>query len=392
MTAANWAGGQYAWVPSVPMVGGIAVPSTTDVLMDADAEEVHHIGHVYWADRGSHTVSSAGGKIHWLPGASIAFVAVATLQIGIQDVDMANGPAARGDGSFDVSATLDGGTDTITTTTALATAMETGSKTMAHGALIAVVFKLAVTSGTQAVRVRELTTSSTPVFPSTTLVTAGPTYTIQSAVPNIVIEADDGTRGIFYGTMPFSVSPTALAFKNNDATKEYGNILRFATPVQVDGLFVCVVASASTANFSVVLYSDPLAAGVGPTADGTVSLDANTLGVVTGSARWVWLPLPSILTLAANTDYVVALKPDAAVNISIIYVDEQTGDMAALPLGADCYGVSRGTIGAGTAFASINSGTRRFFCGVSVCGGDDGAGGAGGGMMRPVGMQGNING
>lgn len=367
-----------AWVPGFPLIQGVALPTTIDPLMDADAEEVHNVGHIYWADRGSHTVSSAGGKIHWLPGASIAFVSSATLQIGIQDVDTANGPAGRGDGTFDVSATLDGGTDTITSTTALATAMETGTKTIAHGALICVAFKLAIVSGTQAIRVRGWSASTSVTFPYITLITSGPTYSVQSGVPNIVIEADDGTRGIIYGTTPFSVSPTQLAYKNNDTTKEYGNILRFSTPVQIDGLFVCAAASANTANLSVVLYSDPLAAGAGPTATATVALDANTLGLVTGSSpRWIWVPLPTILTLAKDTDYVVALKPDAAVNIGLMYIDEQTGDMAALPLGANCYGMSRNTIGAGTAFSSISSGTRRFMIGVSVCGGDDGAGGGG---------------
>jgi len=384
MTAANWVGGQMAWVPGFPYVGGVQLPTTADILMDADAEEVHNIGHVYWADRGSHTVSSAGGKIHWLPGASIAFVVVASLQIGIQDVDAANGPPARGDGTFDVSATLVAGVDTISSTTALATAMGSGSKTIAHGALISVAFKLAVTSGTQAVRVRTWAAAQAVAFPSTTLITSGPTYSVQSAIPNIVIEADDGTRGIIYGTVPFSVSPTQQAYKNNDTTKEYGNIFRFNTPIQIDGLFVCGIASASNANLSMVLYSDPSAAGAGPTATATVAIDANTLGVISGSSpRWLWIPLASILTLAANTDYVVSLKPDAAVNIGLMYIDEQTGDMAALPLGANCYGVSRNTIGAGTAFSSINSGTRRFMIGVSVCGGDDGAGG-GGGLAMPV--------
>ena len=377
-------------VPGLPATIGNAI-AAVDVLLDANAEECHQIGHIYWADRGSHTVSSAGGKIHWLPGASIAFVVVASLEIGIQDVDTANGPAGRGDGTFDVSATLVAGVDTITSTTALATAMGTGTKTMAHGALICVAHKLSVTSGTQAIRIRQLGTSANAVFPLSTLITSGPTYTANSGLPNIVIEADDGTRGIIYGTMPFSVSPTSLTYKNNDATKEYGNVLRFNTPVQLDGLYFFGVASASTANLSMVLYSDPFAAAAGPTVDEAVSLDANTLGVVTGSARLLWVPFTVPRTLAANTDYVVALRPDAAVNISMTYVDEQTGDMAAMPLGAGCYGVSRGTIAAGTAFASISSGTRRFMCGVSVCGGDDGAGG-GGGMIRHPGMQGGISG
>lgn len=390
MTATNWAGPSLALAPGP--VGNI-VPATSDViLLDADGEQGHHVGHMYWQDRGSHTVSSAGGKIHWLPGASISFVAVSTLQIGIQDADTANGPAPRGDATFDVSATLVAGVDTISTTTYLATSMGSGSKTIAHGAQIAVVFKLAVTSGSQSIKVRGSNVYTVSgIVPTATLEAPAATFTAQAHCPNLIIEADDGTFGTLYGTMPFSVAPTVQTYKNNDATKEYGNILQFATPVQIDGFWVMGASSTNAANFTIVLYSDPLHAAAGPTIVESVAVDANTMGVAGGSGRFIYLPLDTIVTLSANTNYVVSMRPDVATNISLLYMDEATNaKMAVLPLGVNCYGVSRNTIDEGTtAFSSISSGTRRFFIGVSVCGADDGAGSAGG-MVRHPGMGGGI--
>ena len=61
------------------------------------------------------------------------------LRIGLQDVTPATGFE---DGTFDVYADLVGGTDTIAEDVILATPMESGTKTVTHGDLLAIAIEM----------------------------------------------------------------------------------------------------------------------------------------------------------------------------------------------------------------------------------------------------------
>src|SRR5687768_973556 len=109
--------------------------------LNAATDKTCLVGHVYWEGRAaSKTISSSGGAIMFRAGAVTFANGSTTLDVGIQDVDSANGPVVRGDGTFDVKKTHQGGTDTINATAFNTISMATGSKTITHGDLVAVVF------------------------------------------------------------------------------------------------------------------------------------------------------------------------------------------------------------------------------------------------------------
>ena len=377
------------WYPSPPLSARTITNGTT-IIADADGEGVHLVGGIYWADRASHTVSSAGGKIDWLTAASTSFVVVSSLQIGIQDV-LTTGPITAGDGTFDVSKTLVAGVDTISASTAYSTAMDTGSKTIAHGDMIAVVFKLSLTSGATSIRTAHMADSTAGILSGGVLETPAGTYNAATAIPNIVITADDGTLGFFMDGFPYSALNQAQNYHNASATKEYGNYISLPYPVVIDGLWAYMAPSTNAADYSLVIYTDPLAAAAGPTSVASISFDANRGVVGVNAVKILWQPLATPYTLPANTPVVVAAKPDTGTNIDTIYSSVAVAaHLGGHPLGSGCYRVSRNTIGAGTAFAATNSSKDRMMIGFSAYSFDDATGGSGG-LIRHPGMAGGLN-
>jgi hypothetical protein len=359
------------------------VPTALDTTLNAVDEATHFIGTLFLPGRtGSKTISAAGsGKIHWLPGASITFANASTnLRVGIQDVDTGGKPA-RGDGTFDVYADLVGGTDTITAHTFRSTTMETGTKTIAHGDKIAIVFDLTGFGGADSVLVRAASVG-TLAATGVTLETSGPTYTAQASLPIAVIEFDDGTFGWLDGSWVTSTSSgSALTSSNTVQTgstpDEYCNVFRFDSEVAIDGLWCLAGSTVDATDFELVLYSDPLGA---PSEIEAITVDGNQLQ--SGSTRVFILPLATIRTLAAGTVYAVAIKPTTANSMTISQFSvAAAGHLGALPLGADCYMATRSDETG--AFSATT--TARIFAGVRICGlhdGTAGAGGESGGLVR----------
>jgi len=132
--------------------------------------------------------------------------------------------------------------------------------------------------------------------------------------------------------------------------------MRFPFPVRAHGIVTgCDLAGAT----DLVLYSTPLGT---PVAEKTISVALQTVGTSTsaGDGRF---PFSSSFDLAANTDYVVSIKPTSATNVSVRY---KTFDAAAHqgsePLGTNCYAVNRST----GSFAAQNSSKDRFAIGLLV--------------------------
>ena len=116
---------------------GPRVPDTTLVAtqnLSTTGHKFAFCGHIRIDGRpvGAKTISSAGGKLHFM-AAGIGFVDLAsTFDFGIQDVS-ASGPPIQPDGTFDVKATLVGGGGVFTTTAWNQIPMTTGSKSITNG-------------------------------------------------------------------------------------------------------------------------------------------------------------------------------------------------------------------------------------------------------------------
>jgi hypothetical protein len=293
---------------------------TTAYTMDAAAEKVAFIGTIYIDGRPgtAKTISSAGGKIYFLPGTTTFSDASTNLRIGIQDLDDATGGSGAGvgatvDGTFDVYDDLVGGTDTITTTTWKTVTMSSGTKDITHGQKIAVVFDMTARGGSDSVQVSAVSiVVANAGFPQVQHNTAS--WVRQSSIPIAIIEFDDGTLGMIEGSLPISVA-TAQSYASNSTPDEYGMI--FQLPFESTAISIWMIGrpTSNAANGELILYSDPLGT---PVAEATITLDANNFQLTDGVRFGEWT-LPTAKTLSANTDYAVTFRPTTTTAVNLTY-------------------------------------------------------------------------
>jgi hypothetical protein len=325
------------WVPALPEFWWHAGPSTADNVMDADTEGTQFIGHCYLeAGTGSKTISSAGGQLIWMPGASAVFAdAGTTIRFGIQDVST-TGAIMRGDGTFDVYHDMVGGTDTITSTTENTVSMSSGTKTITHGDLICVAWHMSPRGGADSVRVRCAGTGTTAINrPGVTGVTAGPTYSTVSGVPSVIIVFDDGTFGFISGGWQSSTGAffTASAINTGTTPDEYAMIFQVAYPFTVDAARAVITTSNQANDFEFVLYSDPEGT---PAAIETIVMDSSQLQ--TTGTRSTEAVFTAARPLTANTKYALAVRATTASSVSVQrHAVSNANHWKGHPMGTACY-------------------------------------------------------
>lgn len=303
--------------------GGLWVPNywalydglSNGTLLNAATDKLCMIGHVFWdGEPASKVMSSAGSKIHWFCALSGIVWAngASSLDIGIQDVDTSNGPPARGDGTFDVKATLTGGSG-ITADAWNHTSMATGSKTISHGQLVALTFDLTARGGSDAIRTYARGGPSTfSARPVTTQFKSSAWANNGTIIP-VYLEADDGTIGIFDPSVPFSSIQNAESFADSASPDERGFSFQVPFIATADAAFLTMGSNAAGADSVLTLYSDPFGT---PTSMGSINILGENFGL-TSTGWWLQTMFSSKITLAANTDYCLALKATGASNITM---------------------------------------------------------------------------
>ncbi len=367
--------GSGLWLPIAFGGFNIAIRSSADGVIDADEEEFQIIGRLRIDGGGSKTFGTSGSKVSWLPGTPITFAANSTVRLGVKkasSIDTTAGPPARatiGAAAFDVYDDLVGGTDTITALTWRNDAMSAGTPfTITDGDLLAICFHLDTTSGSPSVKVRGMSATTPTAFVSETLVTSGPTYTVQGNQPNVILTFDDGTLGWLEGTTIYSVADAASGTIGN--TNIFGNIFQVPYACAIDALAAILTPSTSAANFSLALYSTPLGT---PGLVEAVSVDANVMG--NNLQRWTIVPLTTPRTLTINTDYAIGVRQDTATAVTVEQYDVNDASFfKPNGMGAECYAA---TSTAAATFAAINSGKRRYHVYARICKLDNGASVAG---------------
>lgn len=363
--------------PQLP-TGVIVTGSPNSGTIDAAGESQAAIGYVLLSTGPgtSKVISSSGGKIHWKTGAITFANGTTNLRIGIQDV------AATGleDGTYDVRGDLVGGTDTITANVVMSTAMETGSKTIAHGDLIAVVIEMTARGGADSVVVGK--GSSNGLVPyGTADVGSGPVRNAQ--LPAFTIEFDDGTVGWFTASSFVSLVEASPALNTGTTPDEVALIFRLPFPAQVAGLLLAVTSVAAADDFEGILYTDPLGT---PAAAHTLTQDSD----LTSAAGALWdRPLSSLYSVTADTDYAVALRPTTANSINYTRLNFNTSNgvlRKPTMLGTNwSLGTRSNQTGAFTPDTTILP-----LFGVWLASFDD-AVSTGGGLLRHPGMRGGLN-
>ena len=350
-------------VPSMVMPMGIGwndrwdlFPSTTALmLMDATNKSVAFIGQIVTSDGGSHTIDTTGSSsIGWPAGSSIFSNVGSQFRVGIAAVDTTAGPPARAVNvadviTFDVVAQYTGGggvLQSIAWNTSVPTA---GTKTIAHGDLVAVCFQLTAKAGSDGFRVAAIA-SEGQHRPTTTLFTSA--YVAQSILPNFIITFSDGALGYFFGSHATGPTLPSRTWNSGSSPSEYGQLFQMPFGMKVSGLYGW---PAVTADLDMVLYSDPLGT---PVAERTVFVDANTVGS-TGAVRMTVM-FDSPLIVKPNQPIVAAFKPGGS-NISAYY---KTLNNAAHRITDVCglsgYGVQRTT----GAFLNANSSLDHYYIGL----------------------------
>lgn len=334
---------------SIPLpTFGVMVPITTGSVgsfrsafgthtLDLTAEKCAHIGAVTWKDRGSHTISSAGGKIHFHLSTTTFANAGTSLDIGLQDLT-----AALPDTTFDVKATLVPGVETLTGSAVNTATMETGTKTVATGDILAVVWDMTARAGADSVLVTgmSLGAASGVSFPYGAFHNAT-SWAVSSTGPNVLLEADDG----MFGWMdPYPFRPSSLATVTFNSTTgtfdEYGARIKLPWPVTVDAVSLPLQHSGAGADFEVCVYTDIL--GTPTIMDAAVVVDGDLRG--SGGDRFSTVRFVTPKVFAKDTVYGITVRPTSANNLSIDNYPYGTGNnakMAGLPMGPECYQIKR---------------------------------------------------
>lgn len=315
---------------------GYWVNTTTGMTVDAVGESAAIVGYVNLSSGPgtSKTISAAGsGKIHVQFGTNTYANASTNVRIGINDV----GATGVEDGTHDVFKDCVPGTTTLTAGAVNAVTMGSGTKTIAHGDLIAVVVEMTARGGTDSIAINRTVVNSGYCSPWGTGDTgSGPA--ILTGAPCMAIEFDDGTIGWFDGHLPPITVASQTAYGSGSTPDEYALVFRLPFPARATGLAAWLANLASTDDFEMILYSDPLGT---PVAQRTITQDADLCAV--SGAYWS-RGFSSAYDLSAGTDYGIALRPTTANTISLQALTLGTNGAplrAAMPFGTNCSQYSR---------------------------------------------------
>lgn len=360
-------GGTGMLIPD-PYLATSNVFDGTPTVLAAAGSALHFSGHVLLEPGfGSKTISSAGGKIHFRSSTVTFASASTTFRAGIQDVSAASGPPGRGDGTYDVYGDLVGGTNTIASVAMVSVPMGSGSKTVAHGDKISIVFEMTARGGSDSVTIfRAQPTYGLCQWPvSTTYISA--TWARVTGTAVCCIEFDDGTIGWLFGSVVFSTAAQTQTYNASSGTaNEYGLLIRSPLQISTAGAFVYLQPVTGASDFEICLYSDALNS---PVLIEAVSVDATAMsttgGLLIHYAMW---SQPRIL--AQNTNYAITVRPTTSGDVSLNYWDVASAAMMNThPLGQNCFAVRR--LNNAGAFSEWNGGTaktRRMVMGIVASG------------------------
>lgn len=161
-------------------------------------------------------------------------------------------------------------------------------------------------------------TPTTGLFPYVVTFLGGVTTKAVIGLMDMAIEYNDGTTPYILSAAPLS-TVTSTAFNNASTPDERGNLFQVPAPMRAIGFYHGTLPSGVSQTFDLVLYDS------GSSALETISvdLDQDRTGVV-GSRIHI---LDTKISLTANTDYRLVIKPTVASNMTTQHMvcDTATG-------------------------------------------------------------------
>ena len=305
--------------------------STGNMTIDAAGESAAIVGYINLSSGvgTSATVSAAGsGKMH-VRMEAITFASGSTnVRIGVNDV----GATGLEDGTHDVFADVTGGGGGLTGSTVNTVTMTSGTKTISHGDLVALVVEMTARGGTDSIVMPRSSTNGLVIPYATADTGSGPAKGAFGA-PYIAIEFDNGVIGWMTNHMPRGVV-AGSGFNSGSTPDEYALVFQVPFKASAVGIYALLSSLASTDDFEMILYSDPLGT---PVAERTITQDMD-LADTNGEQVWS-RTFATAYTLSANTDYAIAIRPTTANSVAIFEIGLGTNGAnlrKATPFGTNC--------------------------------------------------------
>lgn len=361
--------------------------SLTAGTLDAATEKFAMIGRIYIDGRPGSAKTLSTGTIQWRTSGVTFANGGTTIEIGIQDVASGAGPIAQPDGTFDVLTTLTGGGGGITANAWQTTTMNSGTKNITHGDLIAVVWDMTARGGADSVTVNTNNPGWQSLggaigLPNTNAFVSSAWQTTQTLgagrTPNVIIAFDDGTLGWIDNSFPFSASGTE-SFTATSSPDERGMMFQVPWDCKVDALWALVGITDADSDFTLKLYSTPTSS---LSQLASVAVEARNLSIVSGQ-QMVTVPLATEVSLDAGVNYGVSVLATGSTNTRLSAFT--LGDTAHRVIYTGGTTLSKITREDSTGdFAAEGTAVTIYYMGTRISQIDDGAG-SGGGGVTPLG-------
>ena len=294
----------------------------TTTTLDLSAKKLACVGRVHWNGRptSAKTIDTSGSsKIGFqLSGNPVFDNAGSSIDIGIQGVNT-SGPIAQPDGSFTVKAVVTTAADAtppLTTNSSpwCEVVPTTGTASLAHGDLIAVVFDFTTRAGSDSLVFASAAAPGGAFFPvNNAFASAAWGAAGSNSTPIVTLTASDGTIGTLDGGFYHGISGNTT-WTDSTNPDEIGMIFQIPFTCKVDAFIAGMRNVDATSDFTLSLYSG---AESSPSSLASVAVDAAQTGLAATDLVGIW-NLATEITLTANTDYCVAAKATGAGNIRML--------------------------------------------------------------------------
>ena len=355
--------------PNPALLCGVTPAFGTSVVIDATGEKAAYVGRVWFPAR---TGTKAVRRVGFRFGA-VTKAGGSALTISLQDVSTSSGPPANPDGTQDQTVAVANGDAAFASNTWYRSGTLSADRTVTYGDLLAVVVEFDGSGrlGSDSVALAYLftsgDTSNYSVHGAQVLLNTG-SWALQTGVPNVVLEFDDGSFGTLDGSAPMSALNTHT-YSSSSNPDEYALEFVVTAPVKIDAIWAVVGPGSASANLDLVLYS-------GTTALQTVSVDGNTAGA--SNNRQLLVPIPET-ELSTGTTYRIAVKPTTTNNVNAFSFDVDDANQLVCNGGTGMTYTTRVDAGSWAAATA----TRCLFAGYRVSSIHDGTGGGGGMLVHP---------
>lgn len=261
--------------------------------------------------------------------------------------------------------------------------MESGTKTLNHGDLIAVSIEMVSKGGSDSIQVGSYNmgisarSGSSMYFPYITTDSGSGPGRAGSVAIGCAIEFDDGSLGWIEPGILAPFTSITTNFSSTSSPDEYAAVFELPFKCRISGGYYHIGSIGATDPFEIILYSDPEGT---PTPIATISVDPDAVGSSSGTPAPFYFSFSSSITITPNTRYAIAIRPT---NFTIGINTHSFGSgndkyKKAFPFGGNVFLMGR-TDQTG-AFSTIQTYYLPLF-GLMIDQLDDGAGGGEGGFF-----------